>query len=223
MPRGSLPEDWLTTVLATSGAVALIGNVLGTANYDVAMRLPLFIIMGVVLARNVGSEISVWIPDRRTVATVIGVLLILLYAGPAGHFLRHGNLYEDSASPLGQWLMAHRLTYGYGDYSSATMVTLETRGAVQIRAVVSTKVAQPGLGPSGAPSAQWRLRPYNWMSKDTWYQHPARFLVVNPNAGYDRDLGLTKDTAVRTFGQPDHVYENVDSFTVLVWDRPMHF
>jgi hypothetical protein len=222
LSRGGPREDWLTTVLATSVAVVFVGNILGTANYDASYRLPMCIVLGVVLARKVGPYISPPIWDRRALATAVGVLLLVFYAAPTGQFLRHTRVAADSTSHLGQWLMAHRLTDGYGDYSLST-VTLKTRGAVRIRSILSTKIAQPGLGPSRVPSARWRLCPYDWMSKNAWYQHPAKFVVLDPKPSSDPYLGLTKEVAVKTFGRPDHEYDNVDSFTVLVWDRPRHF
>lgn len=214
-------SDWLTAVLATSVAVALVGNVLGTADVNARYRFPLLVMASVVLARQFGVLSSSWIA-RRTVPAAAGALVVLaVYIGPWGRYVN--PVVPERPDPyvtLGHALESLGLDYGYGGYWEASNVTVETRGAVTIRPVVSTKVYQPGFGPSGFPPAGWRLTRIMVSSKDTWYSNPpARFFVVVDNASqWDRDTGVTLAVATKTYGRPHQVY-HIDRFTVLVWDR----
>ncbi|HLJ60977.1 MAG TPA: hypothetical protein VKZ50_14730 [bacterium] len=221
------PEDWLTTVLAAAAAFVFLGNVLGTANEDIRYRLPLLLLAGVVLARRFGALLAPWLSRQKGLAAGLGVALILVYAGPVGQYLHHhpASEYNRKDVALARWLAAHGLHYGYGGYWEASLVTVESQGRVMVRPVVSTKINQPGLVPSDVPSSGWRISPYNWMSKNTWYSatHPANFLVFDPSSQWDRDSGVTLTIATQTFGRPSHVYQGVGQFTVLVWDGPLHF
>jgi hypothetical protein len=213
-------EDWLTFVLALSAAMALAGNLLGTADLNPRYRMPLLVLMSVVLARRFWRVVPQWTGSRKALAAAAAIALALVYPGA---WARYVNPYiPKRASPylvLGRWLEAHGLDKGYGGYWESTTVTVSTRGAVTVWPVVSTKVYQPGLGPSEMPPATWHLVRFKMSSKDTWYAaSPARFFVVlDPASDYDRDTGVDRDVAVRTYGPPRHVYE-VDRFTVLVWD-----
>jgi hypothetical protein len=51
---------------------------------------------------------------------------------------------------------------------------------------------------------------------------PARFVVFEPNPGWDRRADVTLRVAEQSFGQADHVYQVVGRFSVLIWDKPLH-
>jgi hypothetical protein len=179
-----------------------------------------------VLARRFAMGSASWIERRKVLAVALGLVLVYLYAGPIGQYLPPPDQSSTPAAPaaLGRWLAAHDLHYGYGGYWEASIVTVVTRGAVSVRPVTSTKVVQPGLGRSGIPPSDWRIVPYFWVSKVTWYSagYPAQFLVFDPSSAWDRDTGVDLTVAAGTFGAPDHVYEHIGPYTVLVWDRPVH-
>jgi hypothetical protein len=68
------------------------------------------------------------------------------------------------------FLEAHHLTYGLGGYWDSSVITVETGGAVTIRAVT--------------PAC---LQPYPWESKSDWYdptQHVANFVLLSNVTGY---------------------------------------
>lgn len=76
------------------------------------------------------------------------------------------------------------------------------------------------LNPSGLPPARWRLVPYLLMSKYAWYATgQGRFVVFDPTLPWDRATGVDSRVAANTFGRPDHTYEHVGRFTVLVWEK----
>lgn len=212
--------EWLTAVLALSAALALAGNVLGTADYNARYRLPVLVMSSVVLARQFAVLGSAWIARRAIFATVAALIAVSFYAGPWTRYVH--PMVRRTADPylvLGRSLEAHGLEYGFGGYDEASNVTVDTRGAVQVRPVVSTKVHQPGFGPSGIPPADWRLTRVMVSSKDAWYlSRPRRFFVVFDTASqWDRDTGVDPDLATKTYGPPHYVYR-VDRFMVLVWE-----
>ena len=212
--------EWLTAVLALSAALALAGNVLGTADYNARYRLPVLVMGGVVLARQFGVFGATWIARRTVLATVAALVAVSFYAGPWQRYVH--PMIRRTADPyvvLGRSLEVHGLEYGFGGYDEASNVTVDTRGAVQVRPVVSTKVHEPGFGPSGIPPADWRLTRVMVSSKDTWYlSHPKRFFVVfDTTSQWDRDTGVDLDLATKTYGPPHQVYR-VDRFMVLVWE-----
>jgi hypothetical protein len=69
------------------------------------------------------------------------------------------------------------LTYGVGGYWQASLITVESGGAVTIRAVT--------------PAC---LQPYKWESKPSWYdasQHSANFLLLSNVPGYFSKFAVT--------------------------------
>jgi hypothetical protein len=76
------------------------------------------------------------------------------------------------------FLEADHLTYGIGGYWNASVITVDTGGAVTIRAVT--------------PAC---LQPYQWESKNEWYdptQHVANFLLLTNVAGYFSKFSVSK-------------------------------
>jgi hypothetical protein len=71
---------------------------------------------------------------------------------------------------LEQFLEANNLSYGLGGYWDASVITVDTGGAVTIRAV--------------SPSC---MQPYAWENKLDWYDHSknvANFLLLSNESGY---------------------------------------
>ena len=71
---------------------------------------------------------------------------------------------------LEQFLEANNLSYGLGGYWDASVITVDTGGAVTIRAV--------------SPSC---MQPYEWENKHDWYEpskNVANFLVLSNESGY---------------------------------------
>ncbi|HLH46308.1 MAG TPA: hypothetical protein VKV25_04050, partial [Acidimicrobiales bacterium] len=107
------------------------------------------------------------------------------------------------AVALGDWLAAHGLTRGVGEYWSASITTAETDGRVEIR---------PALVDDG------RLIPYNHEASGLWYSHERfRFAVYRPGAPWGGD---NTATFTRALGPPRHVYDVAGGYVVLVYARP---
>jgi hypothetical protein len=136
------------------------------------------------------------------------VALLAWYAALLGY---------DAAQPpsppqyanLAAWLSAHQLTEGLSGYHQANVVTLETGGAVTLRAVTRTK-----RGLIGA---------YTWNASAAWFDpaaSTASFLVLTApgapaSAGGE---GLTAAEATATFGRPARIYR-YGAYLILRWPR----
>ncbi len=148
------------------------------------------------------SELSVigWLRGARwrtglAVALAAGYLASLGYAAA-----------QPSAPPantqLTAFLAEHHLTYGISGYWQSSIVTVDSGGAVQVRAV-------------------WpdTLHPYPWESKSSWYDpraNRATFLVTDRQPGFFNYFQPDR-AALARYGPPAHIY-HVGPYTVLVWD-----
>jgi hypothetical protein len=91
----------------------------------------------------------------------------------------------DPFTKLEAFLVARHLTNGIGGYWDASVITVDTGGAVTIRAVT-----------------QGCLQPYAWESKAAWYapaQHTATFLLTSGDPGYFSEW-RTSPAALRRLG-----------------------
>jgi hypothetical protein len=106
-------------------------------------------------------------------------------------------------SQLATFLAAHNLTYGISGYWQSSIVTLDTSGAVTIRAVLP-----------GTLKRDW------WMSKHSWYvpgTNTATFLVTENLPGF-YNYWEPNPQALAVFGQPAYIY-GVGPYTVYVWSQ----
>jgi hypothetical protein len=110
---------------------------------------------------------------------------------------------------LAAWLAARHLTDGLSGYHQANIVTLESGGAVALRAVTRAADGQVGA--------------YTWNSADAWFDpawHTANFLVLTapgapPTVG---GSGITVADATATFGRPAGTYRYRE-YLILTWPR----
>ncbi len=147
--------------------------------------------------------------DRALAALRYGLCVVL-----AGYAAMLGYAAAQPPSPpqyanLTAWLSAEHLTDGLSGYHQANIVTLESGGAITLRAVKQTT--------GGLISA------YTWNASTGWFDptaHTANFLVLTaPGAPATAGgVGLTVAQATATFGRPAHTYRH-DDYLVLVWPR----
>jgi hypothetical protein len=114
---------------------------------------------------------------------------------------------QTSAPPANQQLAAflaeRHLTEGLGGYWQSSIVTVDSGGAVTVRAVWPTT-----------------LRPYPWESKASWYDpnsHRATFLVTDSQPGFFNYWQPSR-AALAAYGPPAHIYR-IGPYTVFVWDK----
>lgn len=103
----------------------------------------------------------------------------------------------DNRQKLGEFLAGQGLYDGYARFFDASLITVQTGGAVRVRPVNAG-----GYG----------VVPNDWFSKDDWYETDVNFVVV-----YNRDYVIvTRDNVISALGQPDNelLY---GEYTVLVY------
>jgi hypothetical protein len=101
------------------------------------------------------------------------------------------------AAPLAAWLSARHLTYGLAGYWDSSVITVHTRGAVQVRAVTMR----------GRQVAR-----YDWEADIGWYAasgHDTAFVILGDGLG---------PAAEAYFGKPAAV-GHVGPWTVLIYRR----
>ena len=185
--------------LATFVALAFNNN-LALARY-----LTAGVIFGAILAGRFVSRAWQLLPTGRVRlgATLAGIGLAAVFAAGMGFQLR-SPAPAQPAVRLGRFLAAHDLRVGVGDYWSASLVTVETRGVVAVRPVVA--------------ASNGRLVRWEQNSAATWYAGRLfSFLVYNLTAPWG---GVDTASAVATFGTIARVFD-VGSYQVLVWAHPV--
>jgi hypothetical protein len=147
--------------------------------------------------------------DRARAALRYGLCAVLAcYAAMLGYAAAQPPSPPQYAG-LAAWLAAEHLTTGLSGYHQANIVTLETGGAVSLRAVHRT---------SGG-----RIGAYTWNASAAWLdpaRRTANFLVLTvPGApAAAGGAGMTVAEATATSGRPARIYR-YDQYLILVWPR----
>lgn len=109
----------------------------------------------------------------REASLAVAAAAAYLVAWWAGRLLRAAGGYTQPPDPfarLAAFLRQHDLASGIGGYWDASAITVDTGGAVTVRAVT-----------------QGCLQPYAWESKPAWYDPAARtasFVLESSGTGY---------------------------------------
>jgi hypothetical protein len=203
--------DLIDAVLLTGLALNLAAYVAGvqavniTSTREIAPVLPL---AAVLAGRQLGARLAAG-RDQAAAVLRYGLCAVLAsYAAMLGY---------DAAQPpsppqyagLAAWLPAEHLTDGLSGYHQANIATLESGGAVTLRAVRPT--------PGGLIGA------YTWNASAAWFDpagHTANFLVLTaPGApAAAAGEGMTVAEARATFGRPARTYR-YGEYMILVWPR----
>jgi hypothetical protein len=104
---------------------------------------------------------------------------------------------------LAAFLADHHLTSGVAGYWQSSIVTVDSNGAVTVRAVWADT-----------------LRPYPWEAKASWYDprsNRVTFLVTDRQPGFFNYF-QPGAAALARYGPPARTYQ-VGPYTVLVWDK----
>jgi hypothetical protein len=196
--RARLVEQVLLAGIVIDLAAYLAGvqavDILSTR--EIAPVLPF---AAVLAARRLGPRLTTAAAAYRTRAALAAVLA--LYAAGLGYAAAQPPAAAQYAD-LARWLQAHHLTAGLSGYHEANIVTLESGGAVTLRAVT--------------PAPGGRLAAYTWNASAAWYdpaRGSARFLVLDAAEGPP-----TASQAVATFGRPARRYR-YQSYEIWVWPR----
>jgi hypothetical protein len=148
------------------------------------------------------SELSItgWLHGARW-RTGLAVALAAGYLASLGYAAAHPPV-PPANTQLAAFLAEHHLTDGISGYWQSSIVTVDSGGAVRVRAV-------------------WpdTLHPYPWESKSSWYDpraNRATFLVTDRQPGFFNYFQPGR-AALARYGPPARSY-HVGPYAVLVWD-----
>jgi hypothetical protein len=137
----------------------------------------------------------------RVAAYGAGLVVLLGYLGGLAHDVVRPAVPADGTQ-IASWLEAHHLRYGLGGYWESSIVTVDSNGQVEVRALLKNS-----------------MRRDLWLAKPSWYDpasQQANFIVLNSTPSYL--YWEPRALIAQYFGRPAREY-NVGAFTVLVWDR----
>lgn len=129
---------------------------------------PVLPFAAVLAARALGDRLGDRAAARRVPAAFLAALLGWYCAGLA--YQAAAPAAPDPFARLAAFLRQHHLADGIGGYWNASVITVETGGAVTVRAVT-----------------QGCLQPYAWESKPAWYDPATRtasFVLESSGPGY---------------------------------------
>ncbi len=205
VPASTLEDLLLLAILAD---VATFAWGAGSDNTDYVKYLTPGLVFAVVLgARLVACVIARLVKaPLRLLAAGACLALLTVFAIELGIEMEKPNAPQPAAA-LGQFLRAHHLTNGVGDYWSSSIVTVESSGSVLVRPITP-----------GPPNATGPLARYERQSATDWYrgQH-FQFFVYDTARPWHRVNAMS---AASSFGTPAHTYA-VGTYRVLVWAHPI--
>ena len=138
----------------------------------------------------------------RLAGYAVGALLLAGYLAGLGYELAQPAAPPDNSS-LASWLAAHDLTHGLAGYWQASSTTVDTGGAVAVRALAPHSTA-----------------PYLWLAKTSWYDdatQTANFIVIDTQTSRFATW-LPLATIERYAGHPARTY-HTGPYVVMVWDE----
>jgi preprotein translocase subunit SecG len=200
--------DMISQVLLVAMVVnvaAYVPSTLADATDLNAREFAVVLPFGAVLAGRTLAPVIVSRKPRLRSALAVPLLAGTLLAGYAASL---GYAAAQAAAPaanseLAEFLAAHHLSYGVSGYWQSSIVTVQSGGAVTIRALL------PGT-----------LRPDLWEAKSSWYDpraHRATFLVTDDQAGFFNHW-MPDSAALAAYGPPARTY-HVGPYTIMVWDK----
>jgi hypothetical protein len=194
--RLSVVEQVLTVAIVANIAAYLFSSMPVTA-WDSRQMAAILPFGAVLAARLLSADLL-----RLRLGPPLAVLL-------AGYLAALGYGVAQPAVPahsqdLADWLIAHRLTGGISAYDEGNILTLDSKGKVQVR-VVSW---QPG-GPV----------PRHYQSKASWFDpltNYANFVLVTKVDGLPQVI--PRREIVAAFGPPATTYQ-YGPYTIMVWNK----
>jgi hypothetical protein len=188
--------------------VTYIPSTLANASDLNAREFAVVLPFGAVLAgrtlapRLLGSERGSlgWLRGARWRVALAAALLVG-YAASLGYAAAQPSV-PPAHDQLAKFLAAHQLTEGVSGYWQSSIVTIDSDGAVMVRAVWADT-----------------LRRYPWEAKASWYDprsNRATFLVTDSQPGFFNYFQPSA-SALAALGPPARTY-HVGPYTVLVWN-----
>ncbi len=192
-------DDLLVFGVVGSLVLYLALSLTATPNY--ARYLTAAVVFGAVLTGRSVTRLAGVLSPTAVIAAVLAVTFAL-GAGYAITVTRPGV--GDPGRLLARFLRGHHLTEGLGDYWSASLVTVDSGGAVAVRPVTTVTTGT--------------IARYYKQSSADWYRGQRfQFLVYNTAVIWE---GVTDTTAEATWGRPARTYLE-GTYEILVWPHPV--
>jgi len=159
-------------------------------------------LLGGPLARACGLLAGPGRPTRLAAVSTLTALTVLLAC--YGAMLGFGAAQQQTPpanAALAVWLQRHGLSSGLAGYWEASVVTVESEGAITMGSVT--------------PLRGGRLAPRHWEQDMRIFDpadHRANFVVLAP------DSPMSEHDVLQTFGPAARVYR-FKTYTILVWDK----
>jgi hypothetical protein len=204
-------RDLTGDVLAVGIVVNMAGfvaSVIPATPFDTREIAALLPFGGVLAGRVFGSRLAA--PGIARVRPAVAGLTVAGACQLAA--LGYGAAQPAAAAPeqaLAGWLSAHGLTSGLGTFSEGNLTTLDSGGAVRLRAV--SWLAPSRSSPGGAVPRLYQS-PASWYDPRTQYAN----FVVTGTADGSADL-IPRADILALAGPPARTYQ-FRSFTILVWN-----
>jgi len=197
-------DDLIVPVMAAGIAINLVAYIVSVVpvtwfdTREIVVVLP----FGAVLA---GRLLAGTLARARLRPVLAGGLAC--YALALGYGMAHPAV-TDGEKPVVPWLEAHHLSTGLGSYAESNLITLDSKGRVEVRAV--------SWLPSGAV-------PRAYESKASWYDPKlgyANFVLVNSADAKPGSNGviIPYGDILALAGPPARTY-HYKTFTVWVWNH----
>lgn len=204
VPRKNIEP--MRVLLFWSIAVVIAANLFSTLPINILTSrylLPV-LVFGAIL---VAIEIQNTPTSKAFIAGALVISLVSLVSGYKAVENKH-RFAANEQQQLTDWLIAHDLTEGYGQYWSAGIVTVLSGGKTTVHALAAT--------PDG------KLAPFVWISSAAWFKQPddatkPRFVVVDTGPAEPR---ITQENVLSTFGQPKEIH-TVGPYIVDVYSPAM--
>ena len=197
-------DDLIVPVMAAAIAINLVAYIVSVVpvtwfdTREIVVVLP----FGAVLA---GRLLAGTLARARLRPVLAGGLAC--YALALGYGMAHPAV-SDGEKPVVPWLEAHHLRTGLGTYAESNLITLDSKGRVEVRAV--------SWLPTGAV-------PRAYESKASWYDPGlsyANFVLVNSadaKAGSNGVI-IPYGDILALAGPPAHTY-HYKTYTIWVWNH----
>jgi hypothetical protein len=191
-------------VLGILGDVAVFEVLTLSNNVLYARYLTAGVVFSVILAGRILGRASAALPtgmsSRAAVATA--VVIATLFSVEVGLELNAPTPAQPVIA-LDRFLLAHNLRSGIGDYWAASVVSVQSGGAIQIYPVVAN--LQKTIAPDGRQATA------------SWYENKHFQFLVYQNDPYGR---VDVATVTGTFGTPETTWV-VGTYHVAVWAHPI--
>ena len=187
----------------TLGAIGTFGLLTLSNNTNYARYLDPVMIFSVALgARVIGRLITTFTDRMWKISLVVLVLVTGLCATSSILDSRDGPPPAPTAE-LEQFLIAHHLYSGVGDYWASSIVTVNTRELVTIRPVVA--------------NLSMKIVPDGRQATIDWYKdnHFAFLIYATKPHGH-----VNRATAEKTFGLPEKIVR-IGPYFVVTWPHPI--